>query len=98
MEALIPGQATLSVREPKRDMKILLQNTKTGLYHTPTGEWDRDLDSALAFPSFRNARDYIKTRQLAKTKLVALAGGSVSQRGPGADPSKAKWDDLPAPA
>ena len=56
-------------------MRILLQNTRTGLYQTTEGGWSQDAERAMAFPSLRQARDYASARKLSKARVVALGGG-----------------------
>jgi len=75
-------------------MKILLQDTATGLYLSRGGGWSNNPDGALAFLSELRAADFRVYHHLASTRVVLWAdAGDPNVPGPepnGAADSKLK--------
>jgi hypothetical protein len=52
-------------------MRILLQNTKTGLYFQNSGVWTHELDSAFDFGHSQRAIDHARANGISEARVVA---------------------------
>src|SRR6266850_566913 len=52
-------------------MRILLQNTKTGLYFQNSGIWTHEMDSAFDFGHSQRAIDHARANGISEARVVA---------------------------
>jgi hypothetical protein len=71
-------------------MKILVQDTKTGLYLSRGGCWSDNPNGALAFLNEVRAQDFVIYRRLSDAKVVVLAETGTSELPPTTLASAAK--------
>ena len=66
----VTGSGSQWTRCGLQSMRILLQQTETGLYFKDVGSWSRDSSQAMDFASSTTAIDFCVTNKLTGIQLV----------------------------